>query len=282
MAGTKNTDFEQFENYKNCFVNAKAKKWLQSEETVISHYMPYVRLEQWINDSIMTFVSPSKWSDPFEKIYLNTALINLPSQKKYTPPRIACICFTKSQYKDSVAFWKNFKPDELTQLVRVEFSFRKTLDQIIKVLKDYNMKLYVVAVDYRLQQKTIKNEISFIRHIKDNSRKIDGESLFVKLLSYKRKSYSYEREIRTILVPQKGKIPFDDRKCFTVDGFDYESIVENVWLEPVQLPSGWVSKETAKERLNVAADKIKQSFLYEEQKACEKIDWRKISKTKKD
>ena len=231
----------------------------------------------------MTFVSPSKWSDPFEKKYLDTVLTNLPSyEKKYTPPRIACICFTKSQYKDSVAFWKKFKPDESTQLVRVEFSFKKMLDQIIELLKNYSMKLYVVAMDYSLQQKKIKNEIDFVTHIKNNSKKIDGESLFIKLLSYKRKSYSYEREIRMILVPQKRKIPFDDRKCFSIDGFNYESIIKNVWLEPIRLPSGWVSKDAAKERLNVIEDKINQSFLYEEQEACKKIDWRKISKIKKD
>ncbi|WP_407442176.1 hypothetical protein [Fibrobacter sp.] len=277
MAEKKDVFFEQFENCSNCFVNAKAKKLLQKDDALVCHYMSCARLENWIKNSIMTFVSPYKWSDPFEKIYLSTVLKNLPSQKKYTPPRIACLCFTKSQYKDSVAFWRIFKPDELTQLVRVEFYFKELLIQLIKLLKKNNLKIYVIGVDYSLTQEKIKDKSEFIKHILDhhNVNKIDAESLYIEMFSYKRKAFAYENEIRMILVPlEKKSIQFDENGCFVAKGFNYKSIVKKMWLEPVRLPSGWTSVGLLKEHLEGFENKIGQSILYKEQKKCEFIDWR--------
>lgn len=278
MAETKNTDFTQFENYRNCFVNAEAKKWLQKKD-VICHYMPYARLECWISNSIMTFVSPNKWSDPFEKIYLSTNLKNLPSSKKYVPPHIACLCFTTAQYKNSVAFWRIFKPDDFTQMVRVEFSFKDILIQINKLLEKYNLKSYVIGIDYSLTQEKIKDKKNFINHILEHHdvNKIDAESLYIEMLSYKRKAFAYENEIRVILVPtERNMIQFDENGCFTVDGFDYKSAIRKIWLEPVCLPSGWFSKDVVKERLKIGENKIGQSILYKEQKKCECIDFQVV------
>ena len=273
MAGEKVNcmDFKQ-SKYKNCFVNNKAVDLLKKQGTIICRYMPYSRLEKWINESIMTFVSPNRWNDPFEKIYLNTIIANSSLKINYKPPHIASLCFSKSLFKDSVAFWNNFKTDDSSQLVRVEFDFKKMMVQLIKSLEKYDMHIYIVAVDYSLQQKIIKNKNEFVKNIlRYSGDEIDAESLYIKMLSYKRKAFSFENEVRVILVPQE-KIDFDKNECFIVDCLDYKTIIENIWLEPIRLPSGWISEDSIKERLPKFKKKIYQSPLYDEQKKCMKID----------
>jgi len=285
MAKKKKFDFEPYEEYKNCFVNAAARDWLNDEKSV-SHYMPYHRLESWIDKSAMTFVSPSKWEDPFEKIYLDTALLNFPSQKSYTPPQIVCLCFTKNLFKDSVAFWNSFKNNESTQLVRVVLNFKKMVNQLINSLKKRKMKIYIAAVDYLQQQKNMisTNKNAFVKHILDNSSSVgDAESFYMKMLSCKRKAFAFEKEIRIMLVSQNRtrNIGLDVDGCYPVK-IDFHSIVQKIWLEPIRIPTGWVSEDLAKERLKKMQDKIQQSPLYEKRKKCTEIDFSQILTTKKE
>ena len=272
MAKKTYLDFNTYAKYSNCFVNSEAVELLKKEGSVICRYMPYSRLEKWIKESIMTFVSPNRWDDPFEKIYLNTILTNSSLRIRYKPPRIASLCFSKSLFKDSVAFWNNFKTSDSEQLVRVEFNFKKMMIQLIKLLEQYDMHIYVVAVNYSLQQKIIKNKEEFVNRIlRSHGNEVDAEFLYIKILSYKRKAFSFENEVRVILVPQK-KIEFDKNECFVVEGMDYNAIIENIWLEPIRLPSGWISEDSVRERLPKFKKKINQSPLYDEQEKCKKID----------
>lgn len=283
MAEKKIFDFEPYLEYKNCFVNTAAHDWLKKGKSV-SHYMPYHRLESWIDKSVMTFVSPSRWEDPFEKIYLDATLLNFSPQKSYTPPQIVCLCFTKNSFKDSVAFWNSFKSDEYTQLVRVEFDFKKMVEQLINSLDKRKMKIYIVAVDYLQQQKNIisKNKNVFVKYIFDNSSNVgDAESFYMKMLSCKRKAFAFEKEIRIMLVPQNRtrNIDLDVDGCYPVK-IDFLSIVQKIWLEPIRIPAGWVSEDFAKDRLKKLQDKIQQSPLYEKRKKCTEIDFSQVFKAK--
>lgn len=273
-------DFEPYPKYKNCFVNSEVMAMLKSGDS-ICHYMPYSRLEDWINNLVMTFVSPSRWEDPFEKIYLHTTLLNLPNEKEYHPPRMACLCFTKSSFKDSAAFWKSFKINESTQLVRVIFDFKLMMAQLVKALEKQkmNVKIYVAAIDYSLSQESILDPKDLIKHIKKKSRshQIEAESLYLKMLSCKRKAFDFENEIRVFLVPQNGEIKFNRNGCFEVKEMNYRSIIKKVWLEPIRLPMGWVSEDFAKESLKKIRGKIHQSRLYDKQQKCKKIDWLQIT-----
>ena len=277
-------DFKPYPRYKNCFVNNEACDWLEKENSTVSHYMPYTRLEEWVEKSVMTFVSPSKWDDPFEKIYLGSTLLNLPLLKKYTSPQIACLCFTKKQFKDSVAFWNSFKTDESTQLVRVQFDLKKLVNQLAKILEKKKLNIYIAAVDYSLLQNSIKNKKKFISCIieKSQNKEIDAESFYMKMLSCKRKAFAFEEEIRIMLVPQTQirKNILDKDDCYLVK-MDFQPIVQKIWLEPIRLPAGWVSEDFAKERIKKLQDKIQQSQLYEKQQKCSEIDFSKILTTKK-
>lgn len=284
MTEKKIFDFEPYPEYKNCFVNTAAYDWLKKGKSV-SHYMPYHRLERWIDKSVMTFVSPSRWEDPFEKIYLDTTLLNFSPKKSYTPPQIVCLCFTKNSFKDSVAFWNSFKSDEYTQLVRVEFDFKKLVEQLINSLEKKKMKIYIAAVDYLQQQKNIisKNKKAFVKYIFDNSSNVgDAESFYMKMLSCKRKAFAFEKEIRIMLVSQNNtrKNVLDKDDCYPVK-MDFLPIVQKIWLEPVRLPAGWVSEDFVKDRLKKMQDKIQQSLLYEKRKKCAEIDFSQVFSTKK-
>ena len=85
MAGTKKKfipmSFERYGSFKNCYINKKVANWLKLQNPIVSRYMLYSNFKGAAEKSHLTFVSPDKWVDPFEKIYLNTKLKNFPSNK---------------------------------------------------------------------------------------------------------------------------------------------------------------------------------------------------------
>lgn len=275
-------DFEQYGANKNCFINKKAKKLLDSKEkeSVVCRYMPYVRLEEWIGKSILTFVSPNKWEDPFEKIYLGTTIKNLPQQEIYKPRSIACLCFTKSSFRNSVAFWNTYKSSDFAQLVRVEFDFKQMIDHLMKSIKDNKMdvNVYISAVDYSLNQEFIKNKEDFIKSIMERSTQNNGVSLYIKMLLHKRKAFAFENEIRVFIVPQNDVDIFDEKNVCVVKNFNYNSVIKKIWLEPIRLPPGWVTEDFAQERFKRMKIKIRQSLLYEKCPKCKVVDLHDLNK----
>lgn len=278
MAGTKNEkcsmDFVPFDGLKNCFVNKNkdrmTMKWFDRPDPTISRYMPYITFKKSVNDNCLLFVSPEKWTDPFEKIYLHAHLSGFPNIKDFIPPKVACLCFTRHLTGNSDAFWKSFKKDINQQLVRVEFSLKSLLVQLCSKLK--NIHIYVSAIDYSLEQQKIKQPSLFLPSIinLNDNKKIDQEELFIKMLSYKRMSYEYENEIRIFLVPNGNKeIQFQDNGVFRIKEFDYAAAVKKVWIEP--FPSGWITKAKAKEQMPLLSSRINRSGIYKTQKPCEQI-----------
>lgn len=265
-------DFVPYDGLKNCFVNKneKTKKWFGRQDPTISRYMPYVTFKKSVDDKSLFFVSPEKWTDPFEKIYLHTHFSGFPNIRDFDSPEVACLCFTRHLTRNSDAFWKSFKKDVNQQLVRVEFSLKSLLTQICSKVK--NVHTYVSVIDYSLEQNIIEQPNLFLSNIinlNDNKR-INPKELYVKMLSYKRAPFEYENEIRIFLVPGGSKeIQFLDNGAFRIKEFDYATAVKNVWIEP--FPSGWITKAKAKEQMPLLSDRINRSGIYKTQKPCGQI-----------
>jgi len=279
MATEKNDimSFWRYGNLKNCFVN---DEWLKRDH-VVSHYMPYFRFKEAVQKPkpYLLFISPEKWDDPFEKIYLHTHFSGFPGHKLYEPPKLYCLCFTKQKVKNSDAFWKCFKSDTNQQLVRVEFSLSALIKQICSLAKDFNV--YVSLVDYRLQRDVIKNYSDFVVNVVDEiDEKTNLEELYIKMLSYKRSVYDYEQELRIFLVPKENKHNIKDEHYYKIENFDYASVVKKVWLEP--FPSGWVTKKKMQEDLICLSDRIVQSSIYKNQKPCDEIKYSGLNFQKKE
>lgn len=96
------------------------------------------------------------------------------------------------------------------------------------------------------------------------------------MLSYKRKAFSYEKEIRIILVPKNENFSFDKEGCLKIGKIDYSVIVKRIWLEPVPTPPGWLTEDSAKRKLGKLGEITHQSVLYERGSVCKKIDLRTL------
>ncbi len=260
--------FERYGDFDNCYANEDALRLLNKTTSVVSRYIPYSRLKEAVAETKLVFLSPEKWSDPFEKIYLRTKYYGISEGEIYEPPQIACLCFTTQKFRNSVALWKCFKTDMNQQLVRVEFYLNNFVKQICSLQKEVNV--YVSVINYKLDANTIKSGCDFIRKITEN---IDDhtnlEELYIKSLSYKRKSFEYEREIRIFLIPKNQKSLDIDGGVFCMKNFDYKNAVKSIWVEP--LPPGWILFDRARDELKFLASKISRSNLYKQQEPCKEI-----------
>lgn len=267
--------FEKIKGFKNCYANQKALEFLTKKQ-VISRYTTYHRFKELVEGNKIAFFSPDRWEDPFEKVYFNTKIRISSNNKPCKPPQIVCLCFTKCQYENSAAFWKNFKTNENERLVRIEFYFEKLVCQISELLKNRNLGLYISVVDYSLNEESIKKESFFVQEIKERMDATDissVEKIYVSMLSYKRKPFRFEKEIRFFIIPTKGYFRKDEFEygIFEFEEFKYSNIVKRAFLEPIRLPSGWVSIETAKEEM--IGIPVEESKLYTNRKKCEEIDF---------
>lgn len=263
--------FKPLRGKKNCFVNVEAEKLLE-KKTIVSRYMPYARFLQSVRSRQLVFISPEMWTDPFEKIYLESNISNGETSISFTSKQVACLCFTKHRFGNSDAFWKTFKTNVSQQLVRVEFNIMNVIEQICSLLKGMNVNVYVSVMNYRLNCNEIKNPKKFIPKIEENvDNTTDLEKLYVKMLSYKRMAFAYEKEIRIFIV---AKNDICKENLFSLKKMAYEKAIEKIWLEP--LPSDWVSPKKAKEELEdvskILSDKIGRSSLFKKCDSCGEIN----------
>lgn len=261
--------FEKYDNFDNCYANGDALNLLKKTNSVVSRYMPYYRFKKDVSESKLTFLSPEKWTDPFEKIYLHTKFYGISEGDVYEPSPIACLCLTTQQFRNSVAFWKCFKTDMNQQLVRVEFYLKNVVEQICSLLK--NVNVYVSVMNYKLDANTIKSGCDFIRKITENiGEHTNLEELYIKSLSYKRSSFEYEREISFFLIPQNREgLSIDGNGVFCLKNFDYVRAVKKIWVEPH--PPEWILLDKAREELKFLAPKVSKSILYKLQEPYNEI-----------
>lgn len=72
------------------------------DKTTVFKYMPLDRLVQSVDKSVLVFVSPETWYDPFEQLYYG---INCTS-RGYTTEDIACMCVSEKSSTNEDASWR--------------------------------------------------------------------------------------------------------------------------------------------------------------------------------
>lgn len=170
--------------------------------------------EQWIREGKITFVEPSAWNDPYEKLFYEADLkrelgINF-SQK------VLAFCVTRQLSSEPA--WVVYKYGKscttkdglVVQMVINQQKFREKLSEYVD--KHPGVKLHEGCVDYKCT-----STITRIRTVTDVLHKpyfhpAEDFNLvrFLSLLLIKRKAYDYEKEIRYFLT-------FDDESMCKKD-----------------------------------------------------------------
>ncbi|MEP6795900.1 MAG: DUF2971 domain-containing protein [Saprospiraceae bacterium] len=214
------------------------------------------RLSDFQNNKFV-FVSPSKWTDPYEKAFL-CAKYKF-NENLYSHPlfnnlgyKVFAQCWTAS--KQSEAMWRVFAPDKNGVIVKMSLKKLKTI--LTKISADGLYDFYIGKVKYEDEDSLygMKADYQVWQSIAES--KIDDYTLG--LLLKKRKAFNVEDEFRIIAV-KNNAIDDDPIKSFTINGL--LKYVEYLKFDPRMSDSEF---ESEKSKILTVFSKVKiiKSRLY--------------------
>lgn len=191
-------------------------------------YMSFRRFDECVDQKQLVFVTPSKWIDPFERVYYNADF----SKHNYHADPIACLCVTGHPNTNEEASWKAYI-GKGEKSIRVGYEIPK----LLRLLDDYaianDCTIYVGKVNYD----NTKDDIMKLASYTDEMHNYFFPPYmsiehYLSLMLLKRKAFQYENEIRFFMV-KSDKQPFkDDIIKIDCDYTNYQ-IITNVTLEPL-------------------------------------------------
>ena len=200
------------------FTPDKVEKDAPYHPLYISRYMPFTRLLSELNNQTFSFVSPTKWQDPFERVFYEENLII--NNQRYD---IRCICATYDYVYNEEAAWN--RNDSREDVVRVSFSFQALCDLLEKIATKYCCQFYISIVDYSQSKKNL---------IKKNTPSYTTIENYIQQMSFKRKAFAYENEMRIFAVFDGSHLHCNDIVFFKLDTKDYANAISFVTLPPMK------------------------------------------------
>lgn len=174
------------------FVNITEAEFL-SKKLVYKH-MSLENALRTLETQSLWFANPECWKDPFEKRFLNAKYISKGKEVVFSwKDRLFCTCVT--QTISSEAFWLTYSQGDIC----VEFRFYRSvlLDELKKHSSDYD--IFIGKVEY-MNTTDIKKELHKIPFNPPITTAINSNDFASRLFLLKRTAFSYEDELRIILV----------------------------------------------------------------------------------
>ena len=207
----------------------------------VNRYMSLQRLLTDLQNSTLSFLSPKLWKDPFERTFYDD---NLTINNRHYD--IRCICTTYDYVENEEAEWN--RSNKKIDMVRVSFCFDKFCELLDGIGKKEKCVFYISIADYSQSKDNL---------IKSNTPKYASIEEYIKVMSLKRKAFSYENEMRIFAVFEEPNLPKNDVVPFNIN--DYKSIINNVTLPPLNS-----TNNTMKGKLTslLPDSKVQESGLY--------------------
>jgi hypothetical protein len=145
------------------------------------------------------FVSPLKWNDPYEKYFIERSYRI--KSKTYSFPfqkNIYALCLSSSA--NSEAFWNMYAPN--SDGVRIGMNSDIFIFEFLKGIKDADV--FVGPVKYYSTADFYKKEID-TKKLSKSFTNTDSIIHQVELLFRKRSAFSYENEVRVIIIPRRSR-----------------------------------------------------------------------------
>lgn len=177
------------------FINIERDEFLKKFKKVY-RFTNIERFTETLCSKKFTFVNPTKWTDPFEKYYLERTF-QIDGKKVKLPAKNNIFSVCVSGTLTSEAYWKVYAPKE--DGIRLSLNTEKFLNTFLDRIVDCDV--YIGKVDYQLTNKFSKIDFDpeLFKEIKD--KKIGSQQ--IQLLLKKRKSFVYEDEVRIMIIPHK-------------------------------------------------------------------------------
>lgn len=161
-------------------------------------YMPASRILEILENKPhqIGFVPPEKWYDPYETKYLNTDYTAL---NGYKQPKVYCFCVRTDNFNEE-ASWKIYQKanDPLIRISIITNYFLLSLDLFAQ---EYKCDLYFSKVDYKLRKDIDDLYLPSSQYHHEFFGNFNDKQ-YVKVMSLKRKAFTYENEYRIFLIPR--------------------------------------------------------------------------------
>ena len=205
------------------FVNITEEEFLNQK--ILYKHLSLENALRTLKDKSLWFANPATWKDPFEKRFLEAKYTRNGAEVKFKwKDRVFCTCLT--QTITSEAFWNTYSCNEIGIELRL---YRKTLLEELSRYDD-TYKIFIGKVEY-LKTDEIKRGL---RNIPFNRTIPQGENLntddfAARLFLLKRIAFSYEDEIRIIIVKENATLAKGLNISYNCENTD---LVQRIILDP--------------------------------------------------
>lgn len=196
-------------------------------------FLKYSRLVEAFTRKELVFLSPNKWMDPYERAF--TELVE--SKNLCDGYKAYCLCTTYAMAYNAEAMWKAYAHDRCPykcnddeKILRLDLNFKKLIEILCNITSESNnLLIYITLVDYSLDQAKIQK---LYKEKKICTKFAEAE--YVQLLSYKRKAFGYENELRVIVLKkQQDKKTNENDDDLLKIGIDLSTIIDKITMEPI-------------------------------------------------
>ncbi len=211
------------------FLNNEAEAIFKCKNKLLYKVLPLDRIMESLEKGKWAFVSPTLWTDPFERAFLEAeykhkgktfSLPIKPSKQEnglcYT---LFASCFTETP--ESEAFWKTYSPNG--DGIRVTINVSDFTTKLSK-LKDYDVYIGKAVYEKYESLYKFKDDLSFWRKIQSST----VNKTHLELLLKKRLPFAYEDEVRILLL-RKNPMTKSVAKV-TIPNF--QSLIKAIKLDP--------------------------------------------------
>lgn len=149
-----------------------------------------------LENNSLWFCNPKEWQDPFERRFVEASYKNNSTGKITKFPwldKSFCCCMTQTTVSE--AFWNAYSNGT------IGISFRFYRDKLLGALKKSNCDIYIGKVEY-MKTNDIEKDLHLIPFHGGNN-KYPSKNFLARLMMLKRIAFSYEDEIRIIIVKNK-------------------------------------------------------------------------------
>lgn len=200
----------------------------KEKEKIIYRIFDIEKFEQILLNKKIGFVIPSKWEDPYEDIlYTKFKEHDVDFYNNHSGNRLFGQCWTFNE--DSDAMWRIYSSGK--RGIKIEVKLENLHDYLVSKGEKAGFDVLLTKVKY-LYTNRIEDILVGKKSGADLLSGLLGDwssfnKLRMKTLSYKRKEFSHEKEIRVLLHLKKAI----DQDYFEFD-FDINEIIKKITLDP--------------------------------------------------
>jgi len=230
------------------------------------------RFYKFLDKKELIFVNPDKWEDPLENLIFNAKILK--DGKNYINPAKDNIFSQCWSYEgDSYALWKIYttKLDDNGQLKRhMGVRITTNLDRLQEITRYNDGDFYYGIVKYLWKYQLDK--LPKNKKIIDSLKITQADKKHIETLLIKRKSYSYEKELRLFSIPNSSLVDKNDKHLCRLNLKPLDFITSIRFDPGMEYPEFIKNKNKLIDKYGFKRTQITQSTFFKKNKYIIKID----------